>query len=114
MSEFEATPIGADPDLNEAIKIVLATVGFEVDDLEDIKLIELAIRKKLETITANAKFHARYASTSSPQQQEVDEKTLRLIDLKRALQEEKIKIDRPEFILQQPQSKIGNRRNRPK
>lgn len=113
MSEFEASPIGSDPDLNEAIRIVLATVGFEVDNLEDIMLIECAIRQKLDTITANAKFHAQYAPGSLPQQ-EVDEKTLRLIDLKRALIEEKIKIDRPEFILQQPQSKIGNRRSRPK
>lgn len=113
MSEFEATPIGADPDLNEAIKIVFETVGFEVNDPEDIKLIESAIRKKLYTIIANAKFHAGYAASLSPQQKETD-KALHLTDLKKALQEEKIKIDRPEFILQQPQSKIANKRSRPK
>lgn len=104
---------GTDPDLNEAIKIVLATSGFEVNDLDDIKLIELAVRNKLHSITQNAKFHARYDSNPA-QQTDIDEKNLRLTDLKQALNEEKIKIDRPEYILQQPQTKNVSKRSKPK
>ncbi|OHT13384.1 hypothetical protein TRFO_16479 [Tritrichomonas foetus] len=104
MSDLDNSPVGSDADLNEAIKIVLATNGFEANDPEIINLVEIAIRKKLELITANVNFYAKMGQDNS------ENKFLQLSDLKQALNEEKIKIDRPEFILQQSQTKNTSRR----
>ena len=102
----DSPPIGSDPDLNEAIKIILATNGFKVSDPEIVSLVEIAIRNKLEIITANAHFYAR------KERKDTDDKFLYLSHLKQALTEEKIKIDRPEFIIQQSATK--NTRQNPR
>jgi hypothetical protein len=94
---------GEDPELTEAIRLTLASSGFDLDDPEALKLVELALRKKLEMIAANAHFYAGSQSADSG-------KTLQLSHLQPALAEAKIRIDRPEFIVEQPQSKMATRR----
>ena len=102
---FVDKPIGGDPELNEAIKVILSASGFETESQEAIKLVELALRKKLEQIAARAHFHAGA-------DEEDNGKLLNLQKLKQALSDEKIAIDRPEFILEQPQSKMSTRRSK--
>jgi hypothetical protein len=103
MAEYEEKPAGEDQELTEAIRLTLASSGFEVDEPEVIKIVELALRKKLETIAANAHFYAGAQSADSG-------KVLQLGQLRLALAEAKIRIDRPEFIVEQSQSKMATRR----
>lgn len=105
MEPSEDVPLGADQDLNEAIKIMLSVSGFETDDPEAIKMVEMALRWKLRRISANAHFCA--AGQEGDQ-----EKVLSLQHLKRALKDDGIRIDRPEFILEHPQSKMSTRRSK--
>jgi hypothetical protein len=100
---FEDVPPGEDQELNDAIRIMLATSGFELRDPESIRLVELALRKKLEMIAANAHFYAGIQDGERS-------KALQLSQLKPALNEANIRIDRPDFIVEQPQSKIATRR----
>lgn len=105
-TNMEDITIGADSELNEAIRIILSTSGFETDDPQVFHQVELSIRKKLETICSNARF---YAGT---QEDPHDAQVLQLAQLKPALNEQQIRIDRPDFILEQPQSKMTTRRTR--
>lgn len=97
-------PFGADPELSEAIKMILASTGFECDDPESISLVEAAIRKKIEIIISNAHIYSYSQDSSS------DQSVLTLQQLKSALAEEKVRIDRPDFIVEQTQSKVTARR----
>jgi hypothetical protein len=101
--KFEDVPPGEDQELNDAIRMMLATSGFETSDPESIRLVELALRKKLEMVAANAHF---YAGLQDGERSRV----LQLNQLKPALNEANIRIDRPDFIVEQPQSKIFTRR----
>ena len=112
MFSFDNLPPGTDPELNEAIKAIFDTAGFEITDNEELKQIEIAIRQKLTRIILNAKFQARQNSLPS----EPVTTDLNLRDLKQALQDENkedeiIKIDRPDFILQQSQVKNQTKRS---
>jgi hypothetical protein len=97
MSGLQDQEAGEDPDLNEAIRIVLEYSGFEVDDLEAIKLVEWALRKKIDTIAENAHFYAG--------RQGCEPNLLQLRQLKPALADANIQIDRTDFLVEQPQSK---------
>jgi hypothetical protein len=98
--------VGSDLELNEAIKIILGSAGFQVEDLEVIRMVERAMRKKLAVIASNC--HFCYGGS----QDEAQSKFLQLSQLKLALAEEHIRVDRPEFILEQPQSKMNTRRSK--
>jgi hypothetical protein len=104
--KFEDTPPGGDQDLNDAIGVMLATAGYHTNDPESIRLVELALRKKLEMIAANAHFYAGLHDGKRS-------KVLQLAQLKPALGEANIRVDRPDFIIGMPQAKTVTRR-RPK
>ena len=95
--------IGSDPELNEAIKQILESTGFECNDMEAISLIEAAIRKKIEIVISNANIY------SYSQENSTDKKVLNVQQLKSALNEEKVRIDRPDFIVEQTQLKANTR-----
>lgn len=99
---MEESPAGTDVELTEAIQIMLQASGFETNDVEVLKMVECALRSKLERIAANAHLAGG--------QEHENELTMK--PLKEALNGEKIRIDRPIFILEQPQSKMSTRRSK--
>ncbi|OHT08554.1 hypothetical protein TRFO_22897 [Tritrichomonas foetus] len=98
-------PIGADPDLNKVIQMLLESSGFEIHDPNLINLVEKALCQKIDIICANARSFAGVQETGEPRE-------LHLSQLKPALNEERISIDRPEFVLEQPNSKMTTRRTK--
>lgn len=102
---FSDRPVGGDPDVTEAIKTLLGASGFDTDNSEAIGLLEFSLRKKIEKIASNCHFHCGSEDPES-------EKVLTLEKLKMALKDEGFTVDRPEFILEQPQSKMSTRRSK--
>ena len=101
----EDVGVGEDNDLNNVIRILLESSGFEVKDPEIVPIVEKALRQKLDVILANTKFFAGVQENGNIPE-------LRLAQLKPALNEENIAIDRPEFVLEQPNSKMTTRRTK--
>ncbi|EAY21444.1 hypothetical protein TVAG_198830 [Trichomonas vaginalis G3] len=92
--------------MNEAIKLTMATMGLELDDQEAINMVKTALRNKLKEIIGTVAFHSNGDQNSA--------NVLKLKYLKLALAERDIKVDRPDYIVeqQQSQSKAMNTRNR--
>ena len=82
--------------MNEAIKLTMSSMGLDVDDQETINQVKLALRKKLEDIISTVAFHAGTDESQNG--------VLKMKHLKMALAEREIRIDRPDFILEQQQS----------
>ena len=94
--------------MDEAIKLTMSSMGLDIDDPEVIKLVKGSLRKLLEEISANVTFY-------SGGKTENGHKVLQMKYLKSALQELGIRIDRPEYILEQQQSQNKmNTRNKNK
>jgi len=83
--------------MDEAIKLTMSSMGLEIEDPEVVGLVKAALRKKLDEIASNIVFY-------SVGQSESEKKVLKMKHLKSALQECGIKIDRPDYILEQQQS----------
>ena len=81
--------------MNEAIKLTMSSMGLELEDQDAINKVKIALRKKLEEIISTVAFHAGTAETSTG--------VLKLKHLKSALAERNIKVDRPDYILEQQQ-----------
>ena len=82
--------------MDEAIKLTMASMGLELDDKEAINKVKIALRKKLEEIISTVAFHAGADETATG--------VLKMKHLKLALAERNIKVDRPNYILEQQQS----------
>lgn len=82
--------------MNEAIKLTMATMGLELDDQEAINMVKNALRNKLKEIIGTVNFHSSGDQNSA--------NVLKLKYLKLALAERDIKVDRPDYILEQQQS----------
>lgn len=104
-AEFVDVPPGEDPELNQTIKILLESSGFQLKDPKMITVVENALTQKLDSIFANARFLGGIQDSK-------DQKELHLLQLKPALNEEDIHIDRPEFVLEQPNLKMTTRRTK--
>lgn len=99
-------PIGEDPQLNRTIQLLIETSGFELHDQTMIPFIEKALTQKLDSILANCRLRTSGQDSS-------DATKLSLSEVKQALNESgRISIDRPEFILEQPNSKMTTRRTK--
>lgn len=104
-TEFVDVPPGEDLELNQAIKILLESSGFELRDHQMITVVENALSQKLDVIFSNARFLGGI-------QESKEQNELHLSQLKPALNEEDIHIDRPEFVLEQPNLKMTTRRTK--
>lgn len=104
-AEFVDVPPGEDPELNQTLKILLESSGFQIKDPRIITVVENALAQKLDAILANTRFLGGI-------QESKDQKELHLLQLKPALNEEDIHIDRPEFVLEQPNLKMTTRRTK--
>lgn len=104
-AEFVDVPPGEDIDLNQTLKILLESSGFELRDPQMVTVVENALAQKLDVIFANARF-------LGGMQESKEQNELHLSQLKPALNEEDIHIDRPEFVLEQPNLKMTTRRTK--
>ena len=82
--------------MNEAIKLTMANMGLEVNDPEAIEKVKASLRKSIEEIVSTAAFHAG--------SDEKAKNVLKMKYLKTALAERGIKVDRPDYILEQQQT----------
>ena len=108
MNKQVQSPLGTDPELNQAISLLLSSFGFETEDQDAIKYVEYALRKKMSDIIAN--IHLQTGPTDIN-----TSKTLDLSLLKKAattLKPKPIRIDRPDFFQEQPSSKMNTRRKK--
>lgn len=104
-TEFVDVPPGEDIELNQTIKILLESSGFELRDPQMVTIVENALSQKLDVIFAYARF-------LGGMQESKEQNELHLSQLKPALNEENIHIDRPEFVLEQPNLKMTTRRTK--
>ena len=87
------TPLGSDQYLNETIKDILATSGFETNDPEVLKLVEWAMRQKIYDIARNIDFMSKQGDEETQTKLEFSDLTSALLKITKPIQ-----IDRPDFI----------------
>jgi hypothetical protein len=97
---------GEDLEHNEAIKIILAASGFEVNDSESVKLLSFPSARNWKQLQSTLISMWASKTTSRAEQS----KGLQLSHFKPALNEADICTDRPDVIVEQSEPKMTTRR----